>query len=197
MALSQKQLTYYGGNYDTFVKVVGEAERIQMKVFEKQQADMEKLETFVRVNRANGVAQSAKSKKKVLEKVQGEAVDRPIMREPSLVFQFPECARIAPPVLPFDDVSFAYSGKSEDYLYDKLSLGIDCDSRVALVGPNGCGKSTLLKLMSGELSPTQGTVNRNPHLVLGTYHQHSVQVLDLDRSPLEFMKKSFPPAGLD
>ena len=43
-------------------------ERLQLKVYEKQQADMEKLETFVRVNKANGVAASAKSKKKVSKK---------------------------------------------------------------------------------------------------------------------------------
>ena len=62
----------------------------------------------------------------------------------ALASQFPECSRLAPPVLPFDDVSFSYSGKPEEFLYEKLNLGVDCDSRVALVGPNGCGKSTLL-----------------------------------------------------
>lgn len=191
--LAHKTLTYYGGSYDTFVRVIGEEERIQMKLYDKQQADMEKLSNFVRVNKANGVATSAKSKKKVLEKVQDEAVAKPRLREPTLVFEFPECARIAPPVLPFDAVSFAYSGKQEDNLYEKLSMGVDCDSRVALVGPNGCGKSTLLKLMSGELQPTHGTINRNPHLVLGKYHQHSMEVLELDLSPLDFIRKTYPP----
>ena len=62
----------------------------------------------------------------------------------ALASQFPECSRLAPPVLPFDEVSFSYSGKPEEFLYEKLNLGVDCDSRVALVGPNGCGKSTLL-----------------------------------------------------
>lgn len=165
-----------------------------MKVYEKQQADMEKLETFVRVNKANGVAASAKSKKKVLEKVQGEAVEKPTLREPTLTFKFPNCTRLAPPVLPFDDVSFSYSGKVEDYLYAGLNLGIDCDSRVALVGPNGCGKSTLLKLMSGALQPSEGSVKRHQHCVLGQYHQHSTEVLDNDASPLSFMRSQFPPA---
>ena len=84
-----------------------------MREYEKQQADMEKLATFVRVNKANGVAASAKSKKKVLEKLEDDAVEKPKLREPSLVFSFPECSKLAPPVLPFDGVSFAYSGKKE------------------------------------------------------------------------------------
>ena len=67
-----------------------------------------------------------------------------MLREPTLTFKFPECSRLAPPVLPFDEVCFAYSGKAEDYLYEGLNLGVDCDSRIALVGPNGCGKSATL-----------------------------------------------------
>ena len=70
---------------------------------------------------------------------------------------------------------------------------MDYDSRVALVGPNGCGKSTLLKLMSGELHPTEGSVKKHQHLTLGLYHQHSAEVLDLDASPLVFMRRTFPP----
>jgi len=79
-------------------------------------------------------------------------------------------------------------------LYEKLSLGVDCDSRVALVGPNGCGKSTLLKLMSGELTPTEGSVKKHQHCSLGLYHQHSIEVLDLDMAVLPFMRKAFPPS---
>jgi ATP-binding cassette subfamily F protein 2 len=112
----------------------------------------------------------------------------------TLAFSFPECTRLAPPVLPFDCVSFAYSGKPEEYLYKNLDLGVDCDSRVALVGPNGCGKSTLLKLMSGELSASEGTIKRHQHAVLGVYHQHSTEALDLDASPLAFMRAQFPPS---
>jgi len=194
MWLTHGTIKYYGGNYAYFVRTVEEEERLQLKVYEKQQADMGKLEKFVEVNRANGVATSAKSKKKVLGKLQDDAVDKPMLREPSFVFKFPECSRLAPPVLPFDEVSFAYSGKKEDYLYADLNLGVDCDSRVALVGPNGCGKSTLLKLMSGELSPSEGSVKRHQHCSLGLYHQHSIEVLDLDMTPLNFMRKTFPPA---
>ena len=42
----------------------------------------------------------------------------------------------------------------------------------------GAGKSTLLKLMCGDLYPTRGDIKRHSHLVIGRYHQHSVDVLD-------------------
>ena len=192
--LTNGTLKYYGGNYGNFVATVAEEERLQLKVYEKQQADMEKLSKFVEVNKANGVASSAKSKKKVLGKLEDDAVDKPKLREPTLTFKFPDCSRLAPPVLPFDNVSFSYSGKKEDHLYEKLDIGVDCDSRIALVGPNGCGKSTLLKLMSGELTPTEGSVKRHQHCALGLYHQHSTEILDLDMAILPFMRKQFPPS---
>ena len=43
---------------------------------------------------------------------------------------------------------------------------------------SGAGKSTLLKLMCGDLYPTRGDIKRHSHLVIGRYHQHSVDVLD-------------------
>lgn len=153
---------------------------------------MGKLASYVRVNKANGNANSAKSKKKVLEKIQDGAVDKPQDYEPSFVFRFPECERLPPPVMPFDKVSFSYSGVAEDNLYQDLSLAVDYDSRIAIVGANGCGKSTLMKLMSGELHPTAGSVQTHPHLRLAKYHQHSTEVLDLDATVLDFMIAQFP-----
>ena len=166
------------------------------RLYEKQQADMNKLDKFVTKNKANGAANSAKSKKKILNKIQEGAVPKPQIREPTLVLNFLSMERLPPPVLPFDDVSFSYSGKPEDYLYDHLSLAVDYDSRVALVGPNGCGKSTLVKLMSGELSPTKGSIKTNPKLKMSKYHQHSADVLNHDETPLDFMRKKFPPESV-
>lgn len=50
-----------------------------------------------------------------------------------------DCEKLPPPVLPFQNVSFSYSGNEEGMLYKNLEFGIDCDSRIALVGPNGAG----------------------------------------------------------
>ena len=32
--------------------------------------------------------------------------------------------------------------------------------------------------MCGDLSPTRGDIKRHSHLVIGRYHQHSVDILD-------------------
>lgn len=98
----------------------------------------------------------------------------------TFAFTFPECDKLPPPVMPFDDVGFAYSGDMNDApIYKKVNLGVDCDSRIALVGPNGAGKSTLLKMMAGELTATTCVLGRVVKkktkgvgcLLLGTYRR--------------------------
>merc|ERR1719221_1161536 len=111
--------------------------------------------------------------------------------DPIYKFNFPNSEKLPPPVLAFQDVCFSYSGKKEDYLYKKVSFGVDLDSRVALVGPNGAGKSTLLKLMRGDLEPVEGEVKRHNHLRIASYNQHSAEVLPMDKSPLHFMQERF------
>ena len=75
----------------------------------------------------------------------------------------------------------------------QVDLGLDLDSRVAIVGPNGAGKSTLLKLMTGDLEALDGMVKRHNHLKLGMYHQHLTELLDPKLTPLEYMV-SPPPS---
>jgi ATP-binding cassette subfamily F protein 2 len=59
-------------------------------------------------------------------------------------------------------------------------------------GPNGAGKSTLLKLMVGDLTASVGTVTRHPHLSLGRYYQHSVDLLDDSMTVLDFFRHTYP-----
>jgi ATP-binding cassette subfamily F protein 2 len=40
-------------------------------------------------------------------------------------FNFEDINKLPPPIIAFDNVAFSYSGKKEDYLYEKLSFGIE------------------------------------------------------------------------
>ena len=88
------------------------------------------------------------------------------------------------------DVSFAYPGSEP--LYHNLDLGIDLQSRIALVGPNGAGKTTFVKLMTGELQPTSGAVRPHSHLRMAKFTQHFEDVLDLDKNALEWINALYP-----
>ncbi len=54
---------------------------------------------------------------------------------------------------------------------DRISLAINDNDRVGLVGLNGAGKSTLLKIMAGDVTPHEGNVVRPNGTTIGFLHQ--------------------------
>ncbi|KAL9111107.1 MAG: hypothetical protein Q9227_004370 [Pyrenula ochraceoflavens] len=196
--MRQKQLQYYGGNYDSYMKTRSDNEINQMKAYHKQQEEIAHIKKFIASagTYANLVRQ-AKSRQKILDKMEADGFIQPVVQDRIFTFRFADVEKLPPPVLSFDDVTFSYSGKKEDNLYEHLDLGIDMDSRTALVGPNGVGKSTLLRIMTGKLSPTGGVVSRHTHLKLGMYSQHSAEQLDLTKSALDFVRDKYSSKSQD
>lgn len=189
----KKQLVNYTGNYDQFIKTKAENEVNQMKRYKKEQEDIKHLKAFISsCGTYSNLVKQAKSKQKILDKMEAAGLTEPVIPPPQFKFTFTPCALLPPPVMSFSGVSFSYSGKPEDYLYTNVSLGVDLESRVVLVGPNGAGKSTLLKLMVGELKACEGSVRQHLDLQIGRYHQHSADQLNMDMSPLDFIRSEFP-----
>jgi ABC-type multidrug transport system ATPase subunit len=48
---------------------------------------------------------------------------------------------------------------NKEWIFRKINLRFKAGERVALTGPNGSGKSTLLKVISGNLLPTEGSID--------------------------------------
>ncbi|MFT7188775.1 MAG: ABC-type bacteriocin/lantibiotic exporter with double-glycine peptidase domain, partial [Sediminicola sp.] len=59
--------------------------------------------------------------------------------------------------LELDNVSFSVEGSNRNII-DEVSLKILPKTKTLIVGPNSSGKSTLLRLISGLLTPTEGTI---------------------------------------
>jgi ATP-binding cassette subfamily F protein uup len=72
------------------------------------------------------------------------------------------------PIVTLDRVSMAYGHVP---LLDQASLQIEPGERVAVIGRNGEGKSTLLRIVSGDETPTNGTVSRAAGLRIGRLTQ--------------------------
>merc|ERR1711865_1168215 len=194
MQLTDKgTLVTWGGNYDAYMKVRTELEKNMLTKYKKEQDDIAHLQEFIRScgTYANMRIQ-AESKQKIIDKMKEAGLTEKPEVDRQYQFVFPDSEKISPPVLAFSGVSFSYSGEKKDHLYENLELSIDLDSRIALVGPNGAGKSTLLKLMLKEIEPTEGQMSRSGKLRVGHYNQHSEAVLDLEKTPMQFLKDLYP-----
>ena len=66
--------------------------------------------------------------------------------------------------LSLKNISFRHQS-SKNYLFHELNLEIFSCEKVAIIGPSGSGKTTLLKIMMGLLSPTEGDIYLDGHLV--------------------------------
>ncbi|KAK5820651.1 P-loop containing nucleoside triphosphate hydrolase protein [Linnemannia elongata] len=100
-------------------------------------------------------------------------------------------------LLSLNNVTYAYPGAtpSSKPVIQNVSLSLHHSSRIALVGPNGCGKSTLMSLLSGEVLPTSGSVEKFSSLVrIGYFSQHNVNQLDgeASKSAMKYLMDTFP-----
>ncbi len=60
------------------------------------------------------------------------------------------------PVLSATNIRHAFGDR---VILDKVSISIEPDERVGIVGRNGCGKSTLLRILHGTLKPDAGDIS--------------------------------------
>ena len=106
---------------------------------------------------------------------------------------FPEPAKeLSPPIIALEKVSVGYEpGKP---VLRRLSLRIDTDDRIALLGPNGNGKSTLAKLLAGRLEPFDGTVTRPDRIEVAYFAQHQLDELFPQNSVYDHVRRLMPDA---
>lgn len=193
MVMQEQQLKYWSGNYSTYVRTRKEQDINQLKLYKKQQDEIKHTKEFISsCGTYSNLVRQAKSRQKQLDKMVEAGLLKPPFQDTLFRFRFPEASALSPPCISFTDVAFSYSGKEEDFLYRDQSFGIDCDSRVCIVGPNGAGKTTLINLMLHKLTPVQGSVSHRSGLKVAQFHQHSADQLDLEVSPIEYLRNRFP-----
>jgi ATP-binding cassette, subfamily F, member 3 len=187
--LDRGKLTLYKGTYSSFEEQRATREMLDAKHARRQADERKRLQAFVdRFKAKASKARQAQSRVKMLERMKPvTALVTQDVREIS--FPVPE-KMLSPPIIAVDEVSVGYDPKKP--VLNRVTLRIDTDDRIALLGSNGNGKSTLVKLLAGKLPPFSGRVTRAEKLSVGYFAQHQVDELNLDGSPYDHVRKLMP-----
>ena len=187
--LDHRKISLTPGGYDEFVRIRTEHAMQTSRAAERIAAQRAHMQSFVDRFRAKATkARQAQARIKALEKL--PVLDTVVEAAPTR-FDFPEPARLSPPILVLDRVSAGYGTTR---VLSGLSLSVDMDDRIALLGANGNGKSTLAKLLAGRMEPMAGELRRSPKLRVGYFAQHQTDELVLTETPVDHMARALPRA---
>ncbi|HEY3498675.1 MAG TPA: ABC-F family ATP-binding cassette domain-containing protein [Polyangiaceae bacterium] len=168
--LGRRVFRTYPLSYSAYHEERAEDLAREQKLAEEQAAMVAKTEDFIRKNMAGQKTKQAKSRQKMLDKL--ERLDRPEdvwARAARVRFRFAEAPRSGDIVLEATGLAAERGGTR---LFDGVDLLVRRGDRIAFVGPNGCGKSTLLKLLAGVGQKSdRGNVRRGTNLKDGYFDQ--------------------------
>jgi len=186
--LSQGKLEFYTGGYNDFETRRAEKSRLQAATKAKQDAERAHLQRFIDRFRAKASkATQAQSRIKRLAKLEPIAE---VVEERVSPFTLPSPARpLAPPLIQLESAAVGYNGAP---VLRNLNLRLDVDDRIGLLGVNGAGKSTFAKMIAGALPLQSGEMKREQRIRVGWFHQHQIEALDPDDTPLDILRRERP-----
>jgi ATP-binding cassette, subfamily F, member 3 len=185
------KLGLYRGGYSAFARQRAERQALDLKLARRQELERKHLQAFVDRFRAKASkARQAQSRLKRLAKLEPIAamVDGAVRP-----FVLPPPAKaLSPPIVALDKVAVGYAPGAP--VLRRLTLRVDADDRIALVGQNGNGKSTLVKLIAGRLAPEGGALTRAERMQVGYFAQHQLDELAPADSPYAHVRRLMPAA---
>jgi ATPase subunit of ABC transporter with duplicated ATPase domains len=147
--LDYGELRIYPGNYDDFMLAASEARARLMAANAKSKERVSELQEFVRRFAANkSKAKQATSRRKLIEKIQGDAVEvRPSSRQNPYI-RFEQTKQLYRQAVHVQSISKTFAGRSRPVI-ERFSMMVEAGEKIAIVGANGAGKTTLLRCIAG------------------------------------------------
>ncbi|MFT8323060.1 MAG: ABC-F family ATP-binding cassette domain-containing protein [Bacillus sp. (in: firmicutes)] len=186
--LSRHHIQKFIGNYSSYLEQKAENYEREMKLYEKQQDEIAKLESFIQKNLARAsTTKRAQSRRKKLDRM--DRMDRPDGEEKSATFGFDIAKQSGNDVIKVKDLSIGYD--KEEIVAENIDFQINRGDSIALVGPNGVGKSTLLKTIISKIPNFSGSISLGSNVMIGYYDQEQAE-LSSNKRVLNELWDEFP-----
>src|SRR6476660_8270964 len=149
--LEHGRATSYTGNYSDFLVEREERREAQQRAYDNQQQLIAKTQEFIRRNIAGQKTKQAKSRRKMLERLERLDAVRP--EQSSGDFRLQEIERTGNHVLTVNQLSIGYPDK---LLARDIAFLLRRGECLGIIGPNGSGKTTFLRTILNKLAPLAG-----------------------------------------
>ena len=186
------KLVRYRGGYGDFLTQRAERLRQTNIAYERQTREAARLQGFIdRFKAKASKAKQAQSRVKALARMQ---VLAPLHAEAGIDIRIPSPDQVPDPLLTLEHLSAGYTddaGNAIPILRD-VTLMVRAGSRVGVLGANGAGKSTLIKTLAEEIPVQAGERRASRGLAIGYFHQHQLDMLDVDSTPIAHLARLAP-----
>ncbi|AZS80282.1 ATP-binding cassette domain-containing protein [Achromobacter sp. MY14] len=186
------KLVRYRGGYGDFLTQRAERLRQTNIAYERQTRETARLQGFIdRFKAKASKAKQAQSRVKALARMQ---VLAPLHAEAGIDIRIPSPDQVPDPLLTLEHLSAGYTdaaGNTIPILRD-VTLMVRAGSRVGVLGANGAGKSTLIKTLAEEIPVQAGERRASRGLAIGYFHQHQLDMLDVDSTPIAHLARLAP-----
>ncbi len=186
LEIREGQIEEYPGNYTDYTLEREKRQLLRQKAYQQQQEHIEKTEEFIRRNLAGQKTKQAKSRRKMLEKM--ERLQVVADNKTQARFRFELNTPSGDLVLKLSKLAIGYDTK---VVVKDISLRIYRGVNLGIIGPNGSGKSTLLKTILGLHRPLLGDVRIGQRVELAYYDQQ-LSNLDPGLTVVEEMRRISP-----
>ncbi len=189
LALEHQKLEICTGGYDDWMRLRA-AKTAQLEAQKtKQDADRAHLQAFVdRFKAKASKARQAQSRVKMLEKMQEISIP---IGERTTPFNFGAPKdKLAPPMLELENCDLGYGEGAK--ILSKVSLRLDPEDRIAIVGANGQGKTTLVKSIAQRLPLMSGERKAPRALRIGYFSQDQLDELTEGETVLDHVTNRLP-----
>ncbi|UHA71990.1 ABC-F family ATP-binding cassette domain-containing protein [Paenibacillus sp. 481] len=171
--IERHQAKRYPGNYTKYMELKAAQYEQQLKLYEKQQDEIARMEDFIQRNLVRAsTTKRAQSRRKALDKI--DRLDRPMGDLKKAHFSFEITRQSGKDVLRLQDASVGYDAKKP--LFSQARIDLNRGEMVALIGPNGIGKSTLLKALIGDHPFLHGSAQWGTNVSIGFYDQEQTSL---------------------
>lgn len=164
LELFRGTIVSYRGNFSGYWKQKEERVEFEKRTYENQQAEIAKLEDFIRRNHHGQKHAQAEDRRRKLERIVPVDLPREIIA-PRM--RFPEVDRTGDIVLRAESISKAFN----QTLFRDLSVDVLRGERWGIMGSNGSGKTTLLKCLLNEAQVDDGSITHGTGVKIGYFDQ--------------------------